>query len=63
MNTKMYYKVVAGIFSIIAVLHLVRLFYGWDAIIGGAVIPLWMSAVGAAIAGYLAFRGWQFASK
>ncbi len=63
MNTKMYYRVVAGIFSIIAVLHLARLFYGWEATMCGAVIPLWMSAVGAAIAGYLAFRGWQFASK
>lgn len=63
MNTKIYYRVVAVIFSIIALLHAMRLFYGWEATIGGAIIPLWMSIFGVAISGYLAFRGWQFASR
>lgn len=63
MNIKIYYKIVAGIFTSIAILHALRLFYGWEATLGGATIPLWMSGFGVAIAGYLAFRGWQFAKS
>lgn len=57
MNTKMYYRVTATIFTIIAIGHAVRLAYGWDAVIGDVTIPLWMSGVGVLIAGYLACRG------
>jgi hypothetical protein len=63
MNNKTYYQSVAIIFFLIAIGHLARLAYGWEAIIGDVVIPMWVSAAAAAIAGYLAVRGWQFSNK
>lgn len=61
MNTKTYYQSVAVIFSIIAVLHAARGLYGWEAVVAGVTIPVWVSWAAVLIAGYLAVRGFQFA--
>jgi hypothetical protein len=45
------------IFLLIAVLHLLRLIYGWEAVIGGWVVPEWVSVVALVIAGYLGYEG------
>ncbi len=42
------------IFGLIALLHVVRLFFGWEVIINGIVIPMWASILGLIIAGGLA---------
>jgi hypothetical protein len=63
MKTKTYYRTVAYIFSLIAILHGMRLFFGWEAFIGGVLIPLWVSAAAVAIALYLAVRGFSLAKK
>ena len=63
MSKKAYYLSVSVIFAIIAVLHLARALYGWEAVIGGVSIPVWVSWAAVVIAGYLAVRGWQFAHK
>lgn len=57
MNNKMYYRVTASVFAIIALLHAARAVLGWEAIIDGAAIPIWVSYAAVLIAGYLAFRG------
>lgn len=57
----MYYRVTATLFLIIAVLHLLRVVYGWEAVLGGVVIPMYVSYVAIVVAGYLAYRG--FTSK
>ncbi len=61
MNQKTYYQIVSLIFAALALAHLARLYYGWEAAIGGVDIPLEASWVAFGIAGYLAVRGWQFA--
>lgn len=63
MNKKTYYYSVSVIFAIIAVLHAVRIYSGWDAQIGDMMIPLWISWAAVLIAGYLAVRGWTLASE
>lgn len=35
--------VIAVIFFLIAALHVLRIFLGWEAIIGGWVVPMWLS--------------------
>ena len=40
--------------GLIALLHLVRLLMGWEVTLNGAVIPMWVSAIGAIIAAVLA---------
>ena len=47
------------IFSIVAVLHVLRLIFGWQAVIDGLVIPMWASVVGLIIAGGLAIMLWR----
>ena len=63
MNKKTYYLAVAIVFVFVGIMHLLRAFYGWEAIIGGVIIPVWFSWVAAALALYLAVRGWQFSKK
>lgn len=43
------------VFVIVAVLHVVRVVFGWEVIINGAKIPMWVSLLGVAISGVLAF--------
>jgi hypothetical protein len=47
------------IFSLVAVLHALRLIFGWQAVIDGLVIPMWASVVGLIIAGWLASMLWR----
>ena len=57
MNTRSYFKITGGIFLVIAALHLLRLFYGWEASIGGVLVPLWVSWLAVPTAGFLGFTG------
>ncbi len=47
------------VFTIVAVLHLLRIFMGWEFVVGGTVIPMWASYLGLIIAGGLAFLLWR----
>ena len=49
--------VTSSLFAVMALLHALRLIYGWNVTIGGWTVPVWVSAVGFLIAGYLAFQG------
>ncbi len=43
------------IFSLVAVLHALRLLLGWDAVIGSWEVPRWLSWLALILAGYLAY--------
>jgi len=47
------------VFSLIASLHLLRLFFGWEVIISGRILPVWISAPGVLIASGLALMLWR----
>jgi hypothetical protein len=54
------YLVVSGLlFGAVALLHLLRLIYGWPAAVGTMSMPLWGSALGLVVAGGLCL--WAFA--
>ena len=46
-------------FSIIGVLHVLRLLLGWEAMIGGWKVPFWVSGVAIALSGYLAYTAFK----
>jgi hypothetical protein len=48
-----------AVFSVVAVLHLLRLFAGWEVVVVGFVVPVWWSAIGLVVAGGLAFMVWR----
>ncbi|MBI4992048.1 MAG: hypothetical protein HZB99_02415 [Candidatus Harrisonbacteria bacterium] len=52
-------KLTAVIFGIIALLHGLRLVYGWEAVIGGVEIPLWASAAAFLAAAVLGWGLWR----
>ncbi|TSC77637.1 MAG: hypothetical protein G01um101424_260 [Parcubacteria group bacterium Gr01-1014_24] len=55
--------VVSVIFLIIGVIHVLRVFEGWQVQIGNLVIPIWASWVAVIIAFYLSFQSFRLAKK
>ncbi|OJI08615.1 MAG: hypothetical protein COV08_03505 [Candidatus Vogelbacteria bacterium CG10_big_fil_rev_8_21_14_0_10_49_38] len=48
-----------GVFLSVAILHLMRAFYGWTAVVGGAEIGLGVSLLAVLLAGSLAWFNWR----
>ena len=54
--TQRTFNLAAGtIFLLIAILHALRLLFGWHASIGSWIVPMWVSWAGVALAGFLAY--------
>ena len=51
------------IFTVVAIIHLIRLFQGWAVTIAGFTVPVWWSGLGLVIAGGLALMLWREAQK
>ena len=56
---KPFTKIAIAVFSLVAVLHLLRLVFGWEVIVSGIIIPLWVSVIGFLVAGLLAVLLWR----
>ena len=56
---KPFTTIAVGVFSLVALLHVLRLVFGWEATFQGSVVPLWVSGLGAVIAGGLAVMLWR----
>ncbi len=56
MDKKDYFIVSIIIFILAGLLHLIRAVNGWDMVVGGFIIPLWLSWLVVII---LAFMVWQ----
>ena len=59
MNKKRLLQLNAGLFALIAVLHLWRAVSGTEAVLAGTPIPLWASYVAVVVAGALAYLNWN----
>jgi len=59
MTQKQFNLVTGTIFAVIAVLHLLRLIYHWNALIANRPVPLGASVVALLVAGYLAWQGFR----
>ena len=59
MNQKTYMTVTATLFLVMAVVHLLRIIFGWQAEIGGLSIPFWASWLAIFVAGALAYFGFK----
>ena len=59
MNQRAYNTVTAVLFLIIALLHLLRIAFGWTAEIGGLGIPIWASWLALVVSGTLAYFGFS----
>ena len=51
---KPFTTVAAVIFALVACVHILRLFFGWDVTVSGVAVPMWASVAGLVIAAGLA---------
>ena len=49
--------VTATLFLVVALMHLLRIIFGWSVEIGSLSIPFWVSWLGVLVAGALAYLG------
>lgn len=52
-------RLAAGLLTLIAVGHILRLLFRVDVVVGGVEIPLWASVVAVIVAGGLAVALWR----
>lgn len=63
MSHKSFFQVTGAIFGVIAVLHLARLVWEWQAEIGGWSVPMWLSVVAVLLAGFFSYQGFKLAKN
>ena len=63
MDRRLYCVITGIIFIIIVFLHLLRIIYGWVAVIGDWTVPQWISWVALVVAGYLGYEGLRLARR
>lgn len=59
MQQRTYLQVTGLLFTVAAVIHLLRVFLGWEANLAGWVVPGWLSWVAVVVAGYLAYSAYK----
>ena len=57
LNRKTYMTLTATLFLVVAIMHLLRIIFGWQVEIGGLSIPFWVSWLAPLVAGALAYFG------
>jgi hypothetical protein len=56
---KPFTTIAIAVFTLVAVVHLLRLVFGWEVVVTGYVVPVWWSALGLIVAGGLALMVWR----
>ena len=56
---KPFTTIAVAAFTLMALVHLVRLLAGWEVVVVGFVVPIWWSAIGLVVAGGLALMVWR----
>ncbi len=59
MSQRSFLLVSAIVFTLVFLLHVLRLVYGWSAMIGGWTVPIWVSWIGVVMSGFLALEGFR----
>ncbi|MEE9165718.1 MAG: hypothetical protein V3U15_05590 [Nitrospinota bacterium] len=63
LSSKPFTIIAIVVFSFVSCMHLFRLFFEWEIILNGLVVPLWFSVLGFVIAAGLAVMLWREAQK
>ena len=59
MSLKDHAIVSSVIFLIVFVLHALRIYFNWGAMVGGWEVPMWFSWLAVVLTGYLAYTGFS----
>ena len=63
MSRKSYFFVTAIVFSVVGLVHLLRIILGWEAAIGGWSVPIWLSWLALIVSAVLAYFGFTHAKS
>jgi len=63
MSEKTFLKFAGIMFGIIGTLHLLRLFIGWQIVLIGWEVPVWLSGFGFIIAWFLSYTAFTLVGK
>lgn len=63
MHSKAYCLLSGALFAIVAVAHLFRLLLGWQILVDGTSVPMWVSWLGLAVPGALAVWAFSLARR
>jgi hypothetical protein len=63
MTQRTFSLIAAAVFSLIALGHALRLLFGWHVTVANMVVPFWISGIGLAVAGYLAYQGFMLGRR
>ena len=63
MSQKAYAFTTATLFTLIGLLHALRLTFRWTVVLESWQVPMWASWIGFVIALFLAFEGFRLAKK
>ena len=63
MTQRTFSLIAAAVFSLIALGHAIRLLFGWHVTVENMVVPFWISGIGLALAGYLAYEGFKLSRR
>jgi len=61
MNRKSYFYITAIVFFVVGLVHLLRIILGWEAAIGGWIVPMWLSWLALIVSAVLAYTGFTHA--
>ena len=56
---KPFTTIAVAVFSLVALLQLLRVVMGWEVVVGGVEIPVWASVIAFVVAGGLAVQVWR----
>lgn len=63
MNQKTFTIIASAIFGVVALFPVLRVLFGWPAIVGGWTVPMWLSWIGLIVAGGLSYSGTNLAMR
>ena len=63
MNHKTFSLIAGVVFSVVALMHVVRIALGWQAVLAGWTVPMWVSWLGAVVPGFLAYQGLRLSRR
>ncbi|MDP3953729.1 MAG: hypothetical protein Q8P99_02835 [bacterium] len=59
MKQKEYITFSGLLFTVVALVHLLRAVYGWPVVIGGWDLPMWASWLAVVVVGFLAWKAYK----
>lgn len=62
-NERLFHNIAGTIFALVALLHLSRIIFGWQFVLGSWEVPYWLNGLGTIVTGFLAYTSFHLANR